>query len=235
MTLSRLLDPRDRDLLIVVAVTPTATPSRSASSSRRQVSPATRSTSCAATRPPVGTPNGLIEFLVAETIAELREHRAVRGLGIHFATMRAVLAGDAGDRFWHRSIARLMLRLSADMQIESLWRFNAKFDPRWLPRYRRHRPPAVVAPRRPGDRPARIAVGAAADRPPVATGDGRPRRADGASPRRRSLPHRSGCDRSGGCTVSHDERLVAGDDRIEEFNERSPSGSKRWSDRRHRR
>ena len=21
------------------------------------------------------------------------------------------------------------------MQIESLWRFNAKFDPRWLPRY----------------------------------------------------------------------------------------------------
>ena len=79
-------------------------------------------------------PNGLIEFLVAGTIAEFRE-RGCRGLGLHFATMRAVLAGDAGDRFWHRSIARLMLRLSADMQIESLWRFNAKFDPRWLPRY----------------------------------------------------------------------------------------------------
>jgi lysyl-tRNA synthetase class 2 len=79
-------------------------------------------------------PNGLIEFLVAGTITELRD-RGHRGLGLHFATMRAVLAGDLGDRFWQRSITRLMHRLSDDMQIESLWRFNAKFDPLWLPRY----------------------------------------------------------------------------------------------------
>jgi len=46
--------------------------------------------------------------------------------------MRAVLAGD---RFLQRGLARLVHHLSDDMQIESLWRFNAKFDPRWLPRY----------------------------------------------------------------------------------------------------
>ena len=29
----------------------------------------------------------------------------------------------------------MLKRMSDSMQIESLWRFNAKFDPEWLPRY----------------------------------------------------------------------------------------------------
>ena len=29
----------------------------------------------------------------------------------------------------------LLRRMSEDMQIESLWRFNAKYHPRWRPRY----------------------------------------------------------------------------------------------------
>ena len=35
-----------------------------------------------------------------------------------------------------QKLERMVLkRLSDSMQIESLWRFNAKFDPRWAPRY----------------------------------------------------------------------------------------------------
>jgi hypothetical protein len=45
--------------------------------------------------------------------------------------MRAVLAGEDGG-----GIQRWLLRRMSDsMQIESLWRFNAKFGPEWLPRY----------------------------------------------------------------------------------------------------
>jgi lysylphosphatidylglycerol synthetase-like protein (DUF2156 family) len=45
--------------------------------------------------------------------------------------MRAVLAGEAGTK-----VERWVLRRMSDsMQIESLWRFNAKFDPEWLPRF----------------------------------------------------------------------------------------------------
>ena len=46
--------------------------------------------------------------------------------------MRAVLAGEGtacGIQRW------LLKRMSDSMQIESLWRFNAKFGPEWLPRY----------------------------------------------------------------------------------------------------
>jgi lysylphosphatidylglycerol synthetase-like protein (DUF2156 family) len=49
--------------------------------------------------------------------------------------MRAVLAGEAGDNLPQRVEAWMLRRLSGSMQIESLWRFNAKFDPDWLPRY----------------------------------------------------------------------------------------------------
>ena len=43
--------------------------------------------------------------------------------------MRAVLAGEAGDGLTQRVQAWLVKRMSGSMQIESLWRFNAKFDP----------------------------------------------------------------------------------------------------------
>jgi lysylphosphatidylglycerol synthetase-like protein (DUF2156 family) len=79
-------------------------------------------------------PNGLIDFIVAGTIDELRR-RGQRGLGLNFATMRAVLAGEAGDSLTQRVEAWLLRRMSDSMQIESLWKFNAKFEPDWQPRY----------------------------------------------------------------------------------------------------
>ena len=79
-------------------------------------------------------PNGLIDFAVVETIKELRS-RGMEGLGLNFATMRAVLAGEAGDGLTSRVQAWTLKRMGRSMQIESLWKFNAKFDPEWLARY----------------------------------------------------------------------------------------------------
>ncbi|HEU5479283.1 MAG TPA: phosphatidylglycerol lysyltransferase domain-containing protein, partial [Candidatus Tumulicola sp.] len=47
-------------------------------------------------------PNGLTEFIVTSTIAHLRERGDV-GLALNFATFRAVLASEAGDRLVHRA------------------------------------------------------------------------------------------------------------------------------------
>jgi lysylphosphatidylglycerol synthetase-like protein (DUF2156 family) len=78
--------------------------------------------------------NGLTDFVVVGTIEYLREH-GQRGLGLNFAVMRSVLAHETGDGIGHR-IERWMLGwLSDSMQIESLWKYNAKFDPDWHPRY----------------------------------------------------------------------------------------------------
>ncbi len=79
-------------------------------------------------------PNGLIDFAVVQTIRELKA-RGARGLGLNFATMRAVLAGEAGEGLIQRIQAWVLRRMGGPMQIESLWRFNAKFDPDWQPRY----------------------------------------------------------------------------------------------------
>ena len=79
-------------------------------------------------------PNGLMDFAVVETIKELRA-RGCDGLGLNFATMRAVLAGEAGEGLTQRVQSWALRRMGDSMQIESLWRFNAKFDPDWQPRY----------------------------------------------------------------------------------------------------
>ncbi|MDQ1441269.1 MAG: lysyl-tRNA synthetase, class [Acidimicrobiaceae bacterium] len=94
-------------------------------------------------------PNGLLDFAVVETIRHLAA-QGKRGLGLNFATMRAVLAGESGEGVSQRIQAWLLRRMSDSMQIESLWKFNAKFDPEWQPRYAlydspEHALPAAIA------------------------------------------------------------------------------------------
>ncbi|HTL84955.1 MAG TPA: phosphatidylglycerol lysyltransferase domain-containing protein, partial [Acidimicrobiia bacterium] len=79
-------------------------------------------------------PNGLTEFIVVETIDHLRERGDI-GLALNFATFRAVLASEMGDRLMHRAQKWFLERMSDSMQIESLWTFNEKFSPEWHPRY----------------------------------------------------------------------------------------------------
>jgi lysylphosphatidylglycerol synthetase-like protein (DUF2156 family) len=79
-------------------------------------------------------PNGLTEFIVTETIDHLRREGFV-GLALNFATFRAVLASETGDRLVHRAQKWFLGRMSDSMQIESLWSFNEKFQPEWHARY----------------------------------------------------------------------------------------------------
>jgi lysylphosphatidylglycerol synthetase-like protein (DUF2156 family) len=81
-----------------------------------------------------GVPNGVTEFIVAKTIDRIRDEGAI-GLALNFATFRAVLASEAGDRLRHRAQKWFLERMSDSMQIESLWTFNEKFQPEWHPRY----------------------------------------------------------------------------------------------------
>ena len=79
-------------------------------------------------------PNGMTEFIVTKTIDRLRHDGAV-GLALNFATFRAVLASEAGDRLVQRAQKWILERVGDSMQIESLWTFNEKFQPEWHPRY----------------------------------------------------------------------------------------------------
>jgi lysylphosphatidylglycerol synthetase-like protein (DUF2156 family) len=90
-------------------------------------------------------PNGLLDFAVVETIRHLKS-RGYRGLGLNFATMRAVLAGETGEGLSQKIQAWLLRRMSDSMQIESLWRFNAKYDPDWQPRYALYDSPESALP-----------------------------------------------------------------------------------------
>ena len=61
----------------------------------------------------------------------------LRRLSLNFSFLRAVLAaGASSDAPWRLRLAHWMLqRLSGAFQIETLYRFNRKFDPDWQPRY----------------------------------------------------------------------------------------------------
>jgi len=78
------------------------------------------------------TPNGLMEFLVARGIELLRE-RGVEEVSLNFAAFARFLHEPRG---WVERLAgRGLLFADAFFQIERLYRFNAKFFPRWEPRY----------------------------------------------------------------------------------------------------
>jgi len=78
------------------------------------------------------TPNGLMEFLIARSIEHMRE-RGILELSLNFAAFSRPLRNPSSalDR-----VSRVVLRVASRwFQIESLYRFNAKFLPRWEPRY----------------------------------------------------------------------------------------------------
>jgi lysyl-tRNA synthetase class 2 len=78
------------------------------------------------------TPNGLMEFLVVRAIQLLGE-RGVRELSLNFAAFARLLRSPCDRR--ERILARLVAIADGHFQVESLYRFNAKFVPRWEPRY----------------------------------------------------------------------------------------------------
>jgi lysylphosphatidylglycerol synthetase-like protein (DUF2156 family)/UDP-2,3-diacylglucosamine pyrophosphatase LpxH len=132
MTLSRLLDPRDPDLLLAIARDGDGSV---AAFCQFVPAPGIGGYSLDLMRRADGAlPNGLTDYVIVRTIEHLRQ-RGETGLCLNFATMRAVLAGEMVDSWLNRRQRWLLMRLGDSMQIESLWRFNAKYDPQWTPRY----------------------------------------------------------------------------------------------------
>jgi lysyl-tRNA synthetase class 2 len=78
------------------------------------------------------TPNGLTEFLVARGLEQLRERR-IEEASLNFAAFARFIHDPRGRV--QRLLGRGLLFADAFFQIERLYRFNAKFFPRWEPRY----------------------------------------------------------------------------------------------------
>jgi lysylphosphatidylglycerol synthetase-like protein (DUF2156 family)/UDP-2,3-diacylglucosamine pyrophosphatase LpxH len=148
MTLSRMFDERDTGLLLAVCLDPEGKPA-----AFNQYIPAAKVNGYSLdlmrrTNDP-DAPNGLTDFVIIETINWMAE-RGLNGLGLNFAVMRAVVAGETGSGPWQSAERAVFHRFSDSMQIESLWNFNKKYDPQWKPRYsvaddRSHLPRAGLA------------------------------------------------------------------------------------------
>jgi len=78
------------------------------------------------------TPNGLTEFLVVQAIALLKE-RGSEEISLNFVAFARWLHRPHG--LVERALGRVVTAFDRWFQIESLYRFNAKFFPRWEPRY----------------------------------------------------------------------------------------------------
>ncbi|MHB8681016.1 MAG: phosphatidylglycerol lysyltransferase domain-containing protein [Acidimicrobiales bacterium] len=94
-------------------------------------------------------PNGLIDFALVSSIEHFRD-QGCQGLSLNFAAMRSILEGERGDGLTQRVERWALQKMSGFLQIETLWKFNAKYGPDWLPRYivydsAEHLVPAVLA------------------------------------------------------------------------------------------
>ena len=91
--------------------------------------------SLSAMRRDTDTPNGLTEFMIVRAIEELRSRR-IEDVSLNFAAFARLLHSPEG--MVERALGRLLSRADAFFQIERLYRFNAKFGPRWEARYLMH-------------------------------------------------------------------------------------------------
>jgi lysylphosphatidylglycerol synthetase-like protein (DUF2156 family)/UDP-2,3-diacylglucosamine pyrophosphatase LpxH len=133
MTLSRIFDPRDHGLLLAVCSDQAGKPV-----AFNQYIPASQvhgySLDLMRRTNDPEAPNGLTDFVIIETINWMAT-QGMQGLGLNFATMRAVVADEAGEGPWISLEKTVLHHFSDTMQIESLWKFNKKYEPDWRPRY----------------------------------------------------------------------------------------------------
>jgi lysyl-tRNA synthetase, class II len=90
-------------------------------------------------------PNGVNERLIVEVVLWAREH-GIREVSLNFAAFRGLIEDDADLGPIETAQAWLITRLNPYFQIKSLLVFNAKFHPRWVPRYLVYRSLGDLAP-----------------------------------------------------------------------------------------
>lgn len=80
--------------------------------------------------------SGVNELLISSTIEYARDN-GINRISLNFATFRSIF--EKGERLGAGPITRfnhkVLILLSRFVQMESLYRFNAKFQPMWEPRY----------------------------------------------------------------------------------------------------
>ncbi len=133
MALGRLGDPADGNCVAVLAHDPDGTLRGVLS----LVPWGRRGLSLDVMRRSPGAENGVIEAMVAELVTAARDQLGVRAVSLNFAVFRGVFG--AAERVGAGPVVRLTSRLlsfaSRFWQIESLYRSNARYLPRWTPRY----------------------------------------------------------------------------------------------------
>jgi lysyl-tRNA synthetase class 2 len=97
-------------------------------------SPASEGYSLASMRRRRETPNGLMEYLITETLGWARANN-VTEVSLNFAVFADFLRDDGGAGLASRVFRRLLLQADRLFQIERLHSFNRKFFPHWRRRY----------------------------------------------------------------------------------------------------
>ena len=77
-------------------------------------------------------PNGLTEFMIVKAIESFRE-RGIEEISLNFAAFARLLHSPEGVA--ERFLKRILQLADSFFQIERLYRFNDKFNPRWEARY----------------------------------------------------------------------------------------------------
>ncbi len=81
-----------------------------------------------------GTPNGLTEFLVVETLVWAKEQGASE-VSLNFCALTDLISPDRANTIPRRLLRRGLLAADSVFQLERLYAFNRKFFPEWRPRY----------------------------------------------------------------------------------------------------
>jgi lysyl-tRNA synthetase, class II len=79
-------------------------------------------------------PNGLTEFLIAETLAWAKEQHATE-VSLNFCAFTGLLSTERAVGRPRRLVRRVLLAADGVFQLERLYAFNRKFFPEWRPRY----------------------------------------------------------------------------------------------------
>ncbi|MFT4397401.1 bifunctional lysylphosphatidylglycerol synthetase/lysine--tRNA ligase LysX [Gordonia lacunae] len=132
MALGRLGDPLDGDCVLVEAVRPDGQPIALLS----LVPWGSHALSLDVMRRDPEAPNGVVELMIA-TLAEESPQLGVRRISLNFAVFRAVFHDGAriGAGPVLKAWRRVLQFLSRWWQLETLYRSNEKYCPKWYPRY----------------------------------------------------------------------------------------------------
>jgi len=142
MALDALLSGRDADCLVIVCRDRDGMP---IAFQRYVPCKAGTGLSLDAMRRDREAPNGVNERMIVDMVGWARDHD-IADVSLNFAAFRGLIEDGADLTVVQAAEAWLVRRLNPYFQIETLYRFNAKFHPRWVRRYLLYRTPGDLLP-----------------------------------------------------------------------------------------